>query len=60
MGSGTGDGVSLSVLVGEVTPVDVSEGDGIEVVGGEGGKSALLAESGGNGNGEPSPVGSGS
>lgn len=64
MGSGTGDGLSLSVLVDEgaslLTLVDAAEGDVIKVVGGEAGKSALLAESGGNGNGEPFSVGSGS
>ena len=60
MGSGTGDGISLSLLVDEVTLLDVAAGDGIKVVGGESGKSAPLAESGGNGTGEPSPVGSGS
>ncbi len=64
MGSGTGDGISLSVLADAeaslLTLVDFAAGDGIKVVGGKAGKSALLAESGGNGNGEPSPVGSGS
>ena len=60
MGSGIGDGISLSLLVDEVTLLDIAEGNGIKVVGGEAGKSALPADSGGNGNGEPSPVGSGS
>ena len=64
VGSGTGDGTSLSVPVDEgaslLTLVDIAAGDGIEVVGGKAGNSAPLAESGGNGNGEPSPVGSGS
>ena len=64
MGSGAGDGVSVSILVDDgtslLTLVADAEGDGIKVVGGEGGQSALPAESGGNGNGEPSPVGSGS
>ena len=64
VGSGTGDGVSLSVLVDAgallLTLVDVAACDGIKVVGGKAGKSAPLAESGGNGNGEPFSVGSGS